>query len=695
MQDLILHALRRSDTDEAARLANQWIAEDPQQAQAHRWHAMVLQRQGLLADAQASLQHALELSPDDASLHLQHAGLLLALRQLDAADQALQRSTGLNPNEFSAYLVQAHLALARNDVEAATRQVKLAALIDAEHPEVAAISGMIALQQGELDPALAHLSAAARALPDDPRILYALGFAYLGKDMLAFAEQAFRRVIALNPALGSLRGLVVQLALRQGNHAAASEMIEETLAQQPQQAPAMKRLAAELALQSGQPLQALEHLRPQLEQSAGDRQLLQLLLVAWQRLGREEEARTTLEAALAQPGNDQLHDLWLARLAVEPVGGAEAAAVVDRWLQAMPTHLPALESRMRLHDMLGEHALAEAIAERIVAQEPGRISGERRLVEGLLARDGAAAVARVRSLIEAASEDARPQLRTWLGEIQDRAGQPREALRTWLDLHAEAAAQRLPLPPQAKAPASWPELAPVAPAAEDAPPSAPMFLWGAPGSGVERVATTLAGPSPVFRSDRLGANPPNDPFQNYNTLQDLASGKLSPEALVEGWRSQLPARGLATDTVIDWLVWWDNAVLWALRPQLPQGRLLAVVRDPRDMLLDWIAYGGVVPFAVNSLSEAAEWLARSLAQLATLHEQDLYPHVILRIDTVGNDPRAMAALLQEVFGGHIPPAQGIGTPRFPAGHWQHYREAMGPAFELLTPIAMRLGYPEQ
>jgi len=614
---------------------------------------------------------------------------------MDAASQALERSTGLNPNEFSAYLIQAHLALGRNDVDTAEKQARLAALVDPEHPEVATLNGMVALQRGELDLALAQLSAASSALPDDARILYALGFAYLGKEMLAFAEQAFRRVLELNPSITSLQGLVVQLALRQGNLESASQMLDQAVAQQGQDSPGLRRLAAEVALQTGQPLQALEHLRPLLAHSAGDRQLLQLLLMAWQRLGRDSEARGELDAALALPGNDQLHDLWLARLAVEPVGSADAAAVVERWLVAMPEHLPALESRMRLHDMQGEPAQAEAMAERIVGLQPGRISGERRRVDGLLQRDGAAAVAHVRALIEQASEEARPQLRTWLGEVQDRAGQPREALRTWLDLHAEAAPQRLPLPPQAKAPASWPELGEIPEASGEAAPAAPMFLWGAPGSGVERVATTLAGVSPVLRSDRYSPTPPNDPLQNYHTLQDLASGKLSPQALVDSWRAELPARGLANDTVIDWLLWWDNALLWALRPQLPQGRLLIVLRDPRDMLLDWIAYGAVAPLAVNSLGEAAEWLARSLTQVATLHEQNLYAHAMLQIDGIGNDPQKMAELLQQVFGGPIPPAHSIGTPRFPSGHWRHYREAMASAFELLTPVAVRLGYPEQ
>ncbi len=32
--------------------------------------------------------------------------------------------------------------------------------------------------------------------------------------------------------------------------------------------------------------------------------------------------------------------------------------------------------------------------------------------------------------------------------------------------------------------------------------------------------------------------------------------------------------------------------------------------------------------------------------------------------------------------------------QFPAGHWRHYREAFEEAFAMLTPVAVRLGYPE-
>lgn len=688
MQDKIIEALRRNAADEGVTLARDWVAAEPQQAQAHRWLALALQQQGQLEQAQASLEQALALAPDDAALHLQHAGLLLAQRQIDAAGQALDRSTTLNPNEFSAYLMQSHLALGRNDVDEAERLLRLAERVDPDSPELGSLQGMVALRRGDADRALSVLSATAAKLPNDPRVMYALGFAYLGKDMVAFAEQSFRRVLELSPDNHALRGLLVQLALRQGHLDSAAEVMRGVLASAQGQQPGMRRLAAELELASGQPQQALDYLLPLLTELPGDRPVLQMLLVAWQRLGRDEQARSELEAVLQN--HTQLHDLWLARLAVAEVGSVEAVDVVDRWLAAMPEHLPALEARMSLHDMNEEPDAAEAIARRIVQLEPGRVSGEQRIVEALLQREPAAAVAHVQALVESAPEPARAGMRTWLGATQDRANDPLGALATWLRVHADLAPNRLPLPQQAKAPSEWPALGDVA--ADNT--ARPMFLWGAPGSGVERVAMVMAAGSRVLRDDRFGPTPPHDAFQNFLTLQRLATDALTPEQLVQQWREHLPARGINDGNVIDWLLWWDNALLWALRPQLPEARLVIALRDPRDMLLEWLALGAPAPLALPSSLEAAQWLARALLQIAQLHEQDLYPHLILRTDEAVNNPEAMAAVLQQAFGLRFPLLRNLGPATIEAGHWRRYAQALAPEFALLTPVATRLGYPE-
>ena len=688
MQDTIINALRRNATDEAVAAARQWVGAEPQQPQAHRWLALALQQQGDAAAALASLEQALALAPDDADLHLQHAGLLLAQRRIDAAGQALERTTALNPNEFAAYLMQAHLALAREDIDEAERLGRMAARVEPDSPELGAIEGMVALRRGDADRALAVLSAASQRLPDDPRVLYALAFAYLAKDLLAFAEQAFRRVLELNPSNHALRGLLVQLALRQGHADRAAEVMRQVLATQEGDSPGMRRLAGELELASGQPLQALEYLRPLLAELPGDRATLQMLLVVWQRLGREDEARADLDATLEV--HPQLHDLWLARLAVAPVGSPEAVEVVERWLAAMPGHLPALEARMRLHDMNEEADAAEAVARRIVALEPGRVSGEQRIVEALLAREPAAAIAHVQALIESAPEAAHPELRVWLGAVQDRANEPAAALATWLRLHDELAPSRLPLPPQAKAPAQWPALGEVA---QDNP-LRPLFVWGAPGSGVERVVTEMAAGSQELRRDRFGPNPPADAFQNFHTLQHLADDTLSPAQFVQQWRDALPGRGIADGNVIDWLLWWDNALLWALRPQLPEGRLVIAVRDPRDMLVEWLALGAPAPLALTSADEAARWLARVLEQVADLNEQDLYTHLILRIDGAVNDPAAMGELLEQAFGLRFPAVRSLGPATIEAGHWRRYAQVLAAEFAHLAPVAARLGYPQ-
>ena len=689
MQEQILQAFQRNANDEALALAQQWVEQSPGQAAPLGWLATALRQQGDIDAALAALDQALALQPEDAGLHLQRATLLLTGRQFEAASEALARTTELDPNQLDGYLIQAHMALAQRDFERAQSLSRVASRLAPEHPQLLAIDGMIALQQGEADKALALLNQAAAQLPDDPRILYGLGFAFLAKDHLAFAEQTFRKLIAVQPDSLPMMALVADLCLRQGHADNAAKMLEQMLATGKGNTAGVRRLAAMIQLQAGQPQAALEHAVASLQEGEIDRRVLQVALMAWQQLGADDQARQVLDQLLETHAQD--HGLWLARLAVEQVGSEAAAAVAQRWVEAMPEHVPAWEVRMRLHDMLSQPDQAEAVARRIIELEPGRVSGEQRVVGALLERNEAdAAVAHVQAMIERADEAARPNLRTWLGVVQDGAQRPADAVATWLDIRQAEAGERLALPPQAKSPMNWPEMAEIDEDTQDRP----LFVTGLPGSGVERVLSVLGAASPVVRTDRFGATPPNDPFQRFDTLAQLASGDLSSEALVQQWRDALPARGIANGNIIDCLLWWDNGLLWSLRQHLPQGRLLAVLRDPRDMLLEWLAFGGSYPFALNTITEATGWLQRSLEQLANLHDQSLYPVALMRIDGVENNPQAMAQLLGQVFGTAFPVVNQLPPARLPAGHWRQYRDVLGAAFNNLTPVAVRLGYPE-
>ncbi len=665
------------------------VAQHPNEAFAHRLLGATQRAVGQQAEALASLDRAIALAPDDADAHFERAGVLLGERKLDDAQQSLARSIGLDPNLFSAYALQAQLALGRGDLDEAARLHRFAARIAADDPGVVAIEGMLALRQGEPARAQIVLANALKKTPGHTQLSYALGFVYMEQGHFAFAEQMFRNVLAQNPDAKNLHALIADMLRQQGRPGEAVQEIAPLLSDPQHATPGLRRIAGELELAADQPERALPWLRDALGAQPDDRRTLLALMEAWQRLGTVDDARATLDAALAT--SPEVIDLWHARLAFEPVGGDSARAVVARWLTATPDAIPALEAQMALQDMGGEISAVLATAQRIVALEPGRSSGEMRLFEGLLESDPGAALVRVNDLLSRApSPESLPLLRGWLAIAQDRAGQWPAAVATWSDLHGESVARHLPLWEPSAPRAEWPALEV---AASDNP--AVGLLWGPPGSAVERVAVVLANGLPGFRADRFSPTPPQDALQQFGAIADLTSGALSPERLVAQWRSGLSARGVDDGQIVDWLLYWDNELLLALRPQLPGALLLIALRDPRDMLLDWLAFGSTLPpLALASPLIAARWLAQVLEQVATLHEQDLFPHQLLRLDDMLDQPQALADAVGAAIQSPLPApdANRLGPPHFPAGHWRDYAQALDEPFALLTPVARRLGY---
>ncbi|MBW3551634.1 MAG: tetratricopeptide repeat protein, partial [Proteobacteria bacterium] len=635
MYETIIDALRRGAAQEALDASRAAVAEQPQDPDAHRLLAMSLRLSGDTAGALAAIDQAIGLTPDNANLHLARAGLLLQERQLDDAQAALARTVGLDPNQFPAYILQAQLALGRGDLDEADRLARSAARIAPGHPQIAAIEGMLALRRGDADRALAILTEASGRAPDEPQLKHALGFAYLAKGHFAFAEQAFRSMLETDPESQPLRMLLADVLRRQGRHGEAADELAKVL--EHTDTPALQRMVGMLELGAGRPEAALSRLRGVAAAAPGDRQTLAAMLEAWRRLDDEADARRTLEAMLAE--HPQVPDLWLARLSIErPAGGAGALEVAKRWHEAMPKSVPAHEALRAMLDAAGEPAQAEAIALAITELEPGHTRAELRVVDGLAQRDIDAALARLQDLLARAQDaGAKRSLRQLIGRTLGTAGQAEAAVATWAELHAEVVSQRLPLPESSEPIDQWPEQAPLPEAAASV-----VLLWGAPGSLVERVAAAMENSRLPLRADRFGPNPPRDPLQRYGTPQALIDGSLPPAEVVSGWRDALEPRQVKGGNIIDWLLWWDNALLLALRPHLPEAQLMIALRDPRDMLLEWLASGSPAPFALESPVIGARWLAQVLGQVADLHEHNLMPHLLMKLDDVAGDPQALA-----------------------------------------------------
>lgn len=688
MQEKITDALRRNAVEEALTQAREWAHLQPDDAQAHRWLAVASQQRGDHADALRSIDRAIALAPEDDTLQLVRASLLIAGRQVEEAGAVLSQASSLNPNQLGAYLMQAQLAFGRGDTAEAERLNRLAARVAPGHPQLAVVDGLVALQGGgDLDAALRQVSTALAQAPDDPQLRYVLGFLYMRKRHWAFAEQAFRGVVEKIPAASNLRGLISDLLNRQGRPAEAAEELDLLLADPALATPAISRAAGLLRASAGQFEQAEPRLRRALAAMPGDVPTLQALVASWQALGMADEARASLDAALATTSDAA--NLWRARLVF--AGDNEAARlVIQRWVQAMPHSPVPWEALLSLQQGVGDRPGADSTAAKLLKLVPEHASARLQVLQSLMDQDPALATSQLDTwLLTAGTPEEKRFLLGLLGLSHDQTGRSDKALEAWSRMHRELAPLLSPLPPLSAPRLEWPEMA-------ERPQDAPRvaFLWGPPGSGVERLATVMEALGDPFRADRFGPSPPQDGFQSYALIEGLLTGEVSGRDVAARWRAALPARGLPSADVFDWLPWWDNALLVALRPHLREAMLIIAVRDPRDMLLDWLAFGSPSPFAVPSPEAAAEWLANALNQAAALFEYQWFPNRVVHTDAIGNDPQAAAALVGEVLEASVPAPASVGPPHFPAGHWRHYAKILEGPFALLGPVAQRLGYPE-
>lgn len=691
MQDKIIAALQRGANAEALSLARLAVAEAAHDAHAHALLAHAERANGDAAAALHAINRAVLLAPDDASIHFQRVGFLLKEHKLDEAQAALKRTIDLDPNQFEAYIVQAQMAIGRGEIDEAERLQRSAARLQPDDPQVKAIEGMVALRRGDGARAQALLTRASAQRPDDLQVLYSLGFAHLQQRSFAFAEQVFRRIIELSGEMRSLRGLLADILLQQQRPDEALEVLQPLLDDADSATPALKRMTAELELAVGRHERAIALLRDALAEEPRDPRAWALATDIWRRTGDLDDARAQLDAALSR--HPEGVSLWQMRLAFEPEAGDGAKAVVDRWLAALPDNVVGLEAAMHLHEIRGDDEAVAALAQRIVELEPGRTSAEMRLLDRLIRDQPEAAVAHVQGLIARAPDDAKRGLMPWLGFAQDRAGRHGEAVLSWNAVNAAEAAVRWPLTVPGPAGGPWPEAATPVPGT---PPVA--YLWGVPGSGVEKVAAVIGHAGYPLRADRFTPNPPRDPLQNPDTIASLNAAALAPEALLAQWRAALPARGVHDGMIIDWLPFWDNALLKMLRPLQPGAIVMIALRDPRDMLLEWMAFGSPIPFGLPSANDAALWIARQLQHVVALQREQAQPHKIVRTDHALADLEAFAA---EIGGGlgleeiRVPPASMFGPQRFAFGHWRHYARPLAEPFALLQDVAVALGYPAE
>ena len=668
----ITEAMRRGDNATALKTARDLVAAEPGNAAAQHLLGICLRQAGDLSGARAALDRAIALSPEQSAMHFSLASLELAEGNTNAARAGLKQSLQLDPNQLGAYVTLIHLAMAARDLDEAERNLRLAQRVNADHPQVIIAEGYVAQARGNPDLALRCFTVAAKSDPTLHEAQVALGKAYLSREMWPFAEQAFSNALGLDPSrsLGTLRALA-QARRKQGDVDGALVALDEMVQRNPSDL-GVRGVRGELLAASGRAPQALDDYLAILDQQPDHVVTLGYAVLILAENDRLDDALARSEAALAK--SPTVAELWMIRLNISGRLQEDAKLLLDRWHAADPASPACMEMIANYFLARGDMAQAEAWADRALAIQPLLYVSGMIKIQARLADEPEKSLAQAEQMLagtDPANVDVLRALNGWAGMALDALGRYDEAAARWRQLITYPSRQ---LPPPQQVPAQF--------AAEGSIEG--TLVWAPVGVRAEAVLGSLAGViGPRLRLDRLAAPTPGDGFG----LVRWPPG--DPEAgTAATWTQANLDAGRTPSDVVDFLPHLDAYTLASLRG----ARVLALLADPRDTLLNWMVHGSVQQYVVApEAAQAADWLAASLEALAD--HRDAHPdHVVLaRLD----GDAAQAAQAIETLLGLPEPLSALqgNASQFPAGHWRKYAGAFTAEFARLAPVAVRLGYP--
>lgn len=689
-ESLELH--RQGRLDEAERGYRTILDGNPDDAQALHMLGVLHCQRGDDEGGERLLARAHALAPQNATIELSLAALHFRAGDHDAARRGFEHALWLDPNLGGAHVGLGQIAMLRGERTAAEQHFRVA-LRAGEEPQALGGLGAMLLERGDVEAALRHLARAADLTPDDPIVHLLLGRAFALRDTPAFAEQAFSNALRLRADLHHARLGLAQVLHQTRRFDEAAAQYRALLAA-PDMAVAAHTGLADVARAEGRFADAVADYRTALEIEPLRAEAV--LALAWSlvQLGRVDEALGAYDAFLARlPGQRQV---LLARTDLLMLANRlpEAAESGERLLAADPSDLDARRRLATLSELLDRFDDARAHADFVLEKQPDDADMQLiRIRSQLLRGEDAGARATLEQLSRIGLSDNQRRLAShYRGCLHDRAGETAEAVRCFAAAQDAAPAAMPPLEePQ-------PQLATALAETVDAPwPQAPVLLLGAPGSGVERIAALLADqPQLAVLGDRGGAALRDDDFNRPHFAGycgDLSEGDR--EELRERYLAPLRSAGVPTGrTVVDWLPRWDAHLLALIRRAMPGTRLVIVERDPRDELLNWLAFGFVAGFPCTDPLACADWLARARTHLHHADGLDEPRRLVVDADAVLADPAGAGKELARFLGLDAlrPAAQSAlaahgrgGLPNhFAPGHWRHYADALAGPFRLLA-----------
>src|SRR5262245_16711573 len=256
--------LRQNEQPRAESELKTAVNLDPKSIEAHAALASFYWSRNDLKEADQAFKTAVELAPPRSPARLRYVDFLLKTGANAEAKKILEETNQKHPDYLPPRVVLMKMACAeRRDDDCATR-VKNVLSQDSINYDALFQDGILNLTKGDAIAAIRDFEYLSSAYRQNPLVRYQLALAYLlyssSKDLsdanrrnaVEAAENRLNEAVGLEPHFDQAAMLLAELKIRNGNHAAAVELLEPVTKERPQVAQAQYLLAtAYLAQQKG------------------------------------------------------------------------------------------------------------------------------------------------------------------------------------------------------------------------------------------------------------------------------------------------------------------------------------------------------------------------------------------------------------------------------------------------------------
>lgn len=696
-----LHKIGRLAEAEAR--YREWLEFNPEDPDGLHLLAVVRRQRGAIGEAMQLARQAVALRPDRATFYVTLAGIEFHARLWAAARADFETALRLDPNQTAAYSALGHIARIQGDDDRAEDNFKRALLTEHDRADVLIGYGNLLADRGDFARAVQYLSRAVTLDKDNSATQASFGRALLGNGQWDFAEKALENALQLRPDSPATLRMLIRARRERGNFAGAEAALER-LATLPDQVTAAATERAHLASARGDIDAAIDAYGALRSLQPDDAEVLHQWVLALRHGGRFDDSVEAYRTQLERRPDDARSLRGLAALLAQRGANDEALPLLRRAVELAPEDADALAALAALLERLGHDEEAEQRAREALTLAPQQAGAAGLLMNAALRRGDAAAALDMAGTIDMAALGP-PQRVAWLGLrgcAAHLAGDPATALDSWRAAHAARGEGRPPrLHALEKGAASRLADVEVAPAAlVDRAPLA--LLLGTPGSSAELIAALLTDNGHYVLADRFRGDGRTDGFSKLQGERYASGiGDTDAQLFARRYERALARLPLPDDArLVDWLPAWDARMVAPARAVFGSIPLILATDDPREALLNWLAFGTRAGWAIPNPEAAATWLSNALQHLIATAQYSGLPVLALNSSELLEDPEACGRRLGELLGvaplvpgarfaaERAPPRTLAG--RFASGTWRSYAEPLAPAFAAFDTLARDL-----